>query len=372
MNAPPYTLTNESITVIWEGKSHTVQKGAPNYKALRDAVLAENWNAIPANLTVQKSLHEWAKGAFTLEGNRFFFNKEPLPEELNGRIIEMATRGNDPTPLMKFWERLQKNPSYRSVQMLFSFLRHQGIPLTEDGCFLAYKGVRTDYKDAHSGQFDNSPGAMNEMPRNKISDDPKVACHEGFHVGALAYAKTFSQRVVVCKVDPADVVCVPYDESQHKMRVSKYKVIGNHNGVHLPNTVFVKDEYDTVTKEAERPAVAPVEAVDDDPDYDADNDPLAEDYEQDESEPVQPRNYFLNEQHELPKEKASDKEKPSEERRASKKGFTKFDKMGLEQLMECSIDDLRKYAGKGLEIVGASKIPGGKTALVRKILDVRK
>jgi hypothetical protein len=45
--------------------------------------------------------------------------------------------------------------------------------------------------------------------------------------------------------------------------------------------------------------------------------------------------------------------------------------MGMSELMEQSIDTLRQYAGKGLQIVGASKIHGGKTALVAKILEVR-
>ena len=52
------------------------------------------------------------------------------------------------------------------------------------------------------------------------------------HVGALAYAITFcsggGSRIVICEVDPENVVCVPYDCSQQKMRVCEYKVIGHH------------------------------------------------------------------------------------------------------------------------------------------------
>lgn len=340
-SAPPFTFTNESITIIWEGKANVVQKGSPNFVALRKAIMEENWDAVPKALTVAKSLKEWASGKFTVEGNTFSFNGSPLPSDLNSRVLKLATGNADPTPLLKFWERLQKNPSMRSVEQLWPFLEHRGIPITEDGCFLAYKGVRTDFKDAHSGKWDNSPGAINEMPRNQISDDPNHACHEGFHVGALEYAKSFSARVVVCKVDPENVVCVPYDSSQQKMRVCRYEVIGNHNGSHLPSTVYTPDVNDRTPDEPEM----------DDPDYDAESDPLVESEEQ--------------------MEKIVDESAKKEKKRPSKKGFSKLDKLDMEGLLEQSIDVLRKYAGKGLEIIGASKIPGGKVALVSKILEVR-
>jgi hypothetical protein len=197
--------------------------------------------------------------------------------------------------------------------------------------------VRDDYKDVHSGKFNNKPGEVNEMPRNQISDDPKEACHEGFHVGALSYAQTFHSggRIVVCKVDPENVVCVPYDESQRKMRVCKYKILGNHNGSHLPDTTFLEEtefEADAASDETNESSI-PEPVVDDD---------------------------------------EFTRDDPKEKKRASKKGFTKFDKMGTEDLFKQSIEDLRKYAGKGLEITGSSKIPGGKTALVSRILQVRK
>jgi hypothetical protein len=395
MTTPQYTLTNESITVILKGKPTVVKKGAPNFAAIRSAIIDERWDDIEKHLTVQKSLHEWAKGKFTLNGNNFFYEGQQLPSDINRRIIQMATNGEDPTPLLKFYERLQQNPSYRSVHQLYSFLSHQGIPIRNNGFFLAYKGVKDNFKDAHSGKFDNSPGNVHEMPRNQISDDPKEACHEGFHVGALRYAKGFSQRVVVCEVDPADVVCVPYDSSSEKMRVCKYRVVGNHNGELLPDTTIGDEDLPEVepveAKKAEEPEIK--EEEEDTDDYTPENDLLAETCE--ECETKVPQEQIENDGHwhadtcvyfkpkakvtkpAKPVKKASEEEIKNEgkeivEKRSSKKGFAKFDKMPFDELMKQSLDDLRQYAGKGLEIVGASKIPGGKTALVHRILEVRK
>lgn len=312
--------------------------------ALRKAIIDGNWDDIPKNLTSSKAIQEWAKGKFTVDGNVVKYEGNPLPTNLNKRIIDMASKGEDPTSMMNFYERLQKNPSKRSVDQLFSFLDHSGIPFTKDGCFLAYKAVQSNYKDVHSGKFDNSPGTTNKMPRNQISDDPREACHEGFHVGALGYARTFHTggHIVVCKVAPENVVCVPYDSSQQKMRVCEYTVVGNHNGQLLPDTSFESDSYDPneddFTAEEEANDAAAEEAIE------------------------ASAKVFYD----------ATKKKSEEQKRTSKKGFAKFDKMEMEDLMKCSIDELRQYAGKGLEIIGASKIPGGKLALVSRIIEVRK
>lgn len=319
MNRPPYTITHDSITVIVDGKTHTTQQGTPNFMGLRKAIIEEDWSAVTAHLTISSSLEKWAKGKFSINGDRLEFQGEPLPEEMHSRIVEMATTGEDPTAVLKFWERLQKNPSFRSVQQLWDFLQHKNIPLTPEGCFLAYKGVKEDYTDCHSGSFVNKPGAEHKMARNRISDDPAVACHQGFHVGSLDYAHGFGARTVICQIDPQHVVCVPNDSGQGKMRVCQYLVIGNY-GSELPSTVF--------------------------------NEP----------KPKLPKARIVN--------KGGKKAQKAERKRAT--GWTKFHNMDMKKLMDQGIMELRQYAGKGLLILGSSKIPGGKTALVSRILKVRK
>lgn len=365
MKEPSYTLSNESLTVVWEGKSYTVQQGQPNYTGLRATILERRWQDIPKHLTIAKSVTAWARGSFTTDtsGRQFSYHGTPVPSDFNQRIIEMAQKGENPAPLFRFWERLQKNPSMRSVEQLFPFLKHQHIPITPDGCFLAYKGVKDNYKDAHSGTWDNSPGAINRMPRNQISDDPNHACHEGFHVGDLSYAQGFSQRVVVCKVDPENVVCVPYDSSQRKMRVCEYKVIGNY-GSELPSTTVEPDIYSDLEHGQEKP-VPEHKCVAGDDGFCAictGGTTIAE---------TQPEK--ANKKKEEPaRTSPSNKEAEKPAKKAAKKGFNKYNKMDTQALMSQSIEDLRQYAGKGLDIVGASKIPGGKTALVERIMQVRK
>lgn len=398
-----YTMTRESITVVYKGKSHSVQKGAPQFNALRKALHDEDWEAVPKNLTVAKSIKDWAKGKFTLKGDHFFFEGERIPTNLNERITLMATKGEDPTPLFNFWERLRRNPSKRSVDQLWSFLSHQGIPITKAGTFLAYKGVQSNFKDAHTGLIDNKPGVVNKMPRNQISDDPREACHEGFHVGALAYAQGFSQRVIVCEVDPEHVVCVPYDSSAQKMRVCEYKVKGQHNGNYLSSTTFEEDPpVETAKPEKAEKKAKPVEK---EKPYDPEDDFLAEecencgmkippDYVDKDSKyhDTECASYDPNVPSKADEEKEAAQEKAAQEKAAKKKSgkekkvehkakkkagkelvkkYAALQRMNTPDLLNESLDTLRDYAYRGLKIVGATKVPGGKTGLIAVILKAR-
>jgi hypothetical protein len=358
LSAPgKYTLTTESITVFHHGKTYTVQRGTGNYDRLRKAILEDNWDDIVSNLTVKSSIARWARGKFTVNEDltEFQYEGKPLPKELHRRMMEMAQKNEDPAPVMRFWIRLMRNPSWRSVQQLYPFLKHQGCPITDDGCFLAYKAVQQNYLDVHSGTVDNSPGKINEMPRNQISDDSNVGCHIGFHVGALAYAQSFGPRdriMLICKVDPQDVVCIPYENSFQKIRVCKYEVIGHYGG-ELPDTTFRDDE--VLEGSAPKTEAKPVPAKHQS--QSAGTSDLEDDEDIDDDE--------------IDKDVLLPEPAPAPPVRKVERKYNKYMKLGQTELMGLPTDELRGFAANCLHIVGASKIAGGKTALVIRILEVR-
>lgn len=334
-NTIKFTSTAESLVVIYNGKTYTVKEGSPNFNNLRKALKDQDWDKVPDYLTVASSLTMWSNAKFKItESGEVTFEGEAVPRDFARRIVAMATEGENPTPLFKFYERLQRNPSKRSVDQLWPFLSKVGIPITKDGCFLAYKGVDSQFMDVHSGSISNRPGTTVKLPRNSVSDDPKEACHFGLHVGAKRYASGFGDTVVVCKVDPEHVVCVPYDSNQEKMRTCEYKVIGL-DGQDLPDTVF--DESEGKETEPEDEKVAEV---------------------------VKTKQVKSKEKNKPPAT-VTTRTKPAG------RSFDEFKKLDPGELLKKSIDELRKYATYGLEIIGASKIPGGKTALVKKILKAR-
>jgi len=338
----PFTHTQDTITVFVDGTPYTFAAGTAQYHGLRDAIFRQDWDAVPRHLTVAGALQQWLCDRFTVDSaNLISYQGYHLPDTMSRRIVAMVTAGESPAPLFAFYERLARNPSHRSVQNLWSFLQHSGIPLETDGTFLAYKGVSADLKDMRTGHIDNSPGQTVRMPRNQISDDSRKTCEQGLHVGALEYAKDWGPRVVICRVDPEHIVCVPDDYDGQKMRTCEYTVVGEwiNTGEALPSTTMQVED----------------EGVDDewggDVEYDDDDDEIDDEIE--EVAKSKPKRVVVTTNPTKPKAAA-------------------FARMNPGKLMEQSIDDLRKYASAHLKIIGAYKIPGGKSALVSAVLKARR
>lgn len=187
--------------------------------------------SLPALISPGIGIEKWTKGKFEYKNRQIYFKGEVIDSRLHNRLLAMAEEGKDPTPWFKFWEKLSENPSYRSVHQLHGFMENANIAVSANGDVLGYKAIRKDnWCDFHSNQYKNTVGSVHKLDRNKVSDDPEVACHEGFHVGSLQYAQSFNaghnQLIIICAIHPKNVVCVPKDANQGKMRTCEYKVIG--------------------------------------------------------------------------------------------------------------------------------------------------
>lgn len=162
-----------------------------------------------------------------LEGNTVTFNGTVVNGILGKRIVEMVRLGFSVKPLELFLGNLMENPSKRAVDELYGFLEASSLPITDDGHFLAYKSVKVNFKDHHSGTFDNSPGSICEMPRNKVDEDKDRTCSAGLHFAAHEYAADFGRngKMVVLKINPKDVVAIPSDYKNQKGRCCRYEVL---------------------------------------------------------------------------------------------------------------------------------------------------
>jgi hypothetical protein len=123
---------------------------------------------------------------------------------------------------------VRTNPSATAQRELLLFCEANDFVIHEDGDLLAYKAVRPDYKDKHSGRFDNSVGQVVEMPRDQVDDRREETCSFGLHFAAWNFASTFgtsADPVMVIKVNPRDVVSIPHDYNNQKGRCCRYEVI---------------------------------------------------------------------------------------------------------------------------------------------------
>ena len=128
---------------------------------------------------------------------------------------------------VKFLVRLLRNPSAKSVNMLYDFMQANDIQIAEDGRIICYKGVQfngSKWVDWHSGKVPQYQGAFVSMPRNFVEDDPEAACSYGLHCASKEYAKSYG-TVMTVMVDPADVVSVPYQHNSAKCRACRYEIV---------------------------------------------------------------------------------------------------------------------------------------------------
>jgi len=221
------------ITIFVEGKQHTILATDSNFASAVTAFEASDWDGLynilnPAQ--VFQNLYAKYEQVEVKHGN-VYVNDEPISNLIAGRILDFLAKGVDCLPVFKFITKLNLNPSARAVNELYTFLEHKFLPLTDNGNFLAYKALRDDYTDVHTGKFDNSVDNVLEMPRNKVDDNKEVGCSYGFHAGTLEYARGFrpcNGKLVVVEINPADVVSIPTDCECQKLRTCKYKVVSEY------------------------------------------------------------------------------------------------------------------------------------------------
>ena len=231
--------TNESLTAVIDGTPFTISAEHPAFNDAVKALSQGNVNLLHTTLdlaTAIKSKFESCQvGGLTIENGNVYYEGELIHNYVVDKILEFMKEGLPFKPLVNFLEKLLENPSRRAINELYSFLEHKNMPICEDGDFLAYKSVRQDFRDHHSGKFSNHVGAVLSMPRNAVCDDAEVGCSYGFHAGSHQYASSFGgsgKRLVIVKINPADVVSVPKDCDCQKLRTSRYEVIKEFTGVY--------------------------------------------------------------------------------------------------------------------------------------------
>jgi hypothetical protein len=224
-----YTKSKSSINVNIDGESYIILNSDGMYSALAEAIKNQDMVAIKNATSIAHFMKTKSEGMLDLVDGEVFLDGKPIHGSLGQRFIEFINAQIEITPLINFCRKLRKNPSVSSIDQLFGFLDANKHPITKDGNFIAYKKIRNDYKDFHSGTFDNSPGKVLEMPRDLVNEDPTQTCSTGLHVANWSYAfNSFhggSGIMVEVEVDPADVVAVPIDYNQGKMRTCRYKVV---------------------------------------------------------------------------------------------------------------------------------------------------
>ena len=251
----PFMFVDGNLTVVLNNKSFQVLPDHLNYKMILEALPSATSDELLEMIDIEKAVATFSDGLVEIKNGQVTYEGEAVHGSISKRILEFMSKGLPFQPLVIFLKNLMENPSMQSQKELYDFLEHESLPITEDGYFLAYKAVRSDYMDKYRGTFDNHVGNVCEMTRSKVDDDRSRGCSNGLHAGALNYVAGYgsvesNDKIVIVKINPKDVVSVPSDCNYEKLRTCRYEVVGEYQGellkplynASLENGVY--DEYD--------------------------------------------------------------------------------------------------------------------------------
>jgi len=240
-------VTKESVSWVESPKSLIVhvkdcrpivlQKGTKRYDQVK-VIIEKHEKRVSINEKIKNFLFpdkdllpKYSDNSFSTDKNGTLWVKGcklPVDKSVSKRLVEFFRQDLPYMPLVNFWKNLEKNPSEKSRSQLFLFLKANHMPITPDGCFLAYKQVDSlnngHLVDNYTKKISNDIGKIVKMNRKDVDADRHSTCSQGLHVAAWDYAQDYSgDTLIEVKVNPRDVVAVPNDYNNQKMRVCQYQ-----------------------------------------------------------------------------------------------------------------------------------------------------
>ena len=251
-------------TVVLGGQPHQFDHTHPEYNGLCECVMAGDADEFVNLINTGTVIENWSEENFEFRDGFLYYENEQVASQPTERIINMIKNSWDYKPMLAYLDRLYQNVSNRAVHESYTWCSNKGLPITDDGMLIGYKGVSLysgedrfdklgrpltegDHVDKYTGtSFRNNIGDECSMNRRGVSDNCNDGCASGLHVGTYEYAENWAGTngvVVLVKFDPADIVSVPTDCQYSKMRVSKYTVVSVARE-QLEEEVYTEDEYD--------------------------------------------------------------------------------------------------------------------------------
>lgn len=240
-------LTDKGLNLVIDNVPHTINKDHYNYEQILTALRSKDYSKVVDLIDVKKSIETFSNELVKVVNGEVTYRGQPIHNTLTKRMLEMLRLGLDIKPMALFLINLMQNPSHRAVTELYPFMEACDLPITADGELLVYRSVNEDYWDRHTGgtafskpfkeDGDNPVFERNgcistiingfrtvEVERNSVDDNPNNTCSKGLHVCSQKYGM-YGSRLLLCSVNPRDVVSVPNEYNSAKMRVCRYRVI---------------------------------------------------------------------------------------------------------------------------------------------------
>lgn len=217
-----------------------------------ETVSNELFGLMSPEAKVRQSIEDsyYLSNSLSLVGGKILFGDEVLEETLAEHMLSLLNEDNAPKDekmwrsYVKFLDNLFQNASEDVRKQLFRWMNYENqaghaFGITDDGCLVGYKGCEGTILEPMSrftghaivdgvdfnGHIPNKVGSVVQMPRSQVTADPEIGCSYGLHVGTRDYATSWAPILILVKVNPRDIVSVPYECDSQKMRVCEYTVI---------------------------------------------------------------------------------------------------------------------------------------------------
>lgn len=142
------------------------------------------------------------------------------------RLVSMAAEGYGAEALAKFIERFKAIPHEHSADELLNFIKNGDLPLADDGSIIAYKFLTKKgetFVDTHTQKVAQRVGS--KVIQDNVDLNRRTQCSTGLHVCSNRYG-SYGDELFIVKVDPADVLAVPLNETG-KMRCRAYHIVAH-------------------------------------------------------------------------------------------------------------------------------------------------
>lgn len=267
-----YTRHDGGLTLFKSGKHSTVSNEHPNFGRIMDALRARRFGDVEDLMNIGQTISKLGvsrkfkdRKVFVEKGEVFWVDSKKVTRKMAGPLVDRilsdigTEAGNKfADALLFFLDNIQKNTVKDIREELYEWLMSGKTPITYDGCFLAYKKVRNDFKDHYTGTMDNSPGVIVRMPQDKVDKDRNNECSVGLHFASRGYLSHYAggnSKIVIVKVNPRHVFAIPRDYSFQKGRASEYFVVGEYKGDYTTTDAFKASFVDEDNKLAAMPDV---------------------------------------------------------------------------------------------------------------------
>ena len=269
-----YTRHDGGLTIFKDGKQSTVASTHQNFVRILEALKAHEFDKLESLMSIEKTINATGTSSntkckvFVKNGNVFFTDTRNHKDVvLNGALVDRILQDigkpgfeKYANALMHLMENIQKNPVKDITEELYEWLASGKSPITSDGCILAYKKVRDDFMDIHSGTMDNSPGKIARMKQADVDTNRSNECSHGLHFASLGYLSHYGScgnfKVVIVKVNPRHIFAIPRDYDCQKGRASEYYVVGEYKGKNNQTEEAFKDAFvDEDNKQSAAPNV---------------------------------------------------------------------------------------------------------------------